>query len=222
MYLLAFDTSLNKTYIALGCDGQIVNSQVVESKDGIYHSEFLTEKIKEILDDNSLKITDIGAVITNVGPGSFTGIRTCNTVARMLGQQLDVDVVGVSSLEILSSLNDSEKESLCLMDARKHKAYAAVYSGSVEILQPSALEIDEAIKKASDNKYFVIADTKISAILKENGIESLNYEETNYDLGRNLLKLGYEHLKRGGNFNFALLKPLYIQPPSITMPKSKN
>lgn len=222
MYLLAFDTSLNKTYIALGCDGQIVNSQVVESKDGIYHSEFLTEKIKEILSDNSLKITDIGAVITNVGPGSFTGIRTCNTVARMLGQQLDVDVVGVSSLEILSSLNDSEKESLCLMDARKHKAYAAIYSGAVEILQPSALEIDEAIKIASDNKYFVIADTKISAILKENGIESLNYEETNYDLGRNLLKLGYEHLKRGGNFNFALLKPLYIQPPSITMPKSKN
>lgn len=222
MYLLAFDTSLNKTYIALGCDGQIVNSQVVESKDGIYHSEFLTEKIKEILSDNSLKITDIGAVITNVGPGSFTGIRTCNTVARMLGQQLDVDVVGVSSLEILSSLNDSEKESLCLMDARKHKAYAAIYSGSVEILQPSALEIDEAIKVASDNKYFVIADTKISAILKENGIESLNYEETNYDLGHNLLKLGYEHLKRGGNFNFALLKPLYIQPPSITMPKSKN
>ena len=100
MYLLAFDTSLNKTYIALGCDGQIVNSQVVESKDGIYHSEFLTEKIKEILSDNSLKITDIGAVITNVGPGSFTGIRTCNTVARMLGQQLDVEVVGVSSLEI--------------------------------------------------------------------------------------------------------------------------
>lgn len=222
MYLLAFDTSLNKTYIALGCDGQIVNSQVVESKDGIYHSEFLTEKIKEILSDNSLKITDIGAVVTNVGPGSFTGIRTCNTVARMLGQQLDVDVVGVSSLEILSSLNDSEKESLCLMDARKHKAYAAIYSGAVEILPPSALEIDEAIKIASDNKYFVIADTKISAILKENGIESLNYEETNYDLGRNLLKLGYEHLKRGGNFNFALLKPLYIQPPSITMPKSKN
>ena len=108
------------------------------------------------------------------------------------------------------------------MDARKHKAYAAIYSGAVEILPPSALEIDEAIKIASDNKYFVIADTKISAILKENGIESLNYEETNYDLGRNLLKLGYEHLKRGGNFNFALLKPLYIQPPSITMPKSKN
>ena len=222
MYLLAFDTSLNKTYIALGCDGQIVNSQVVESKDGIYHSEFLTEKIKEILSDNSLKITDIGAVITNVGPGSFTGIRTCNTVARMLGQQLDVDVVGVSSLEILSSLNDSEKESLCLMDARKHKAYAAIYSGAVEILPPSALEIDEAIKIASDNKYFVIADTKISAILKENGIESLNYEETNYDLGRNLLKLGYEHLKRGGNFNFALLMTLYFQAPSITMPKSKN
>lgn len=222
MYLLAFDTSLNRTYISLGRDEQILDSQIVESKEGIYHSEFLTEKIKEILSDNSLKVADIDAVITNVGPGSFTGIRTCNTVARMLGQQLDIDVVGVSSLEILSSLNDSEKESLCLMDARKHKAYAAIYSRSEEILPPSALDIDDAIKKASDNKYFIVADTKISSILKEHGIEALNYEETNYDLGRNLLKLGYEHLKRGGNFNFALLKPLYIQPPSITMPKPKN
>ena len=72
MYLLAFDTSLNRTYISLGRDEQILGSQIVESKEGIYHSEFLTEKIKEILSDNSLKITDIGAVITNVGPGSFT------------------------------------------------------------------------------------------------------------------------------------------------------
>ena len=222
MYLLAFDTSLNKTYIALGSDDKVLSSKIVESQGGVYHSEFLIEKIKEILNDNSLKIKDIDAVITNIGPGSFTGIRTCNTVARMLGQQLDIDVVGISSLEMISSLNDSEKETICLMDARKHKAYLAVYSGSEEISSPSALELEDAIKEASDNKYFVIADTKISSILKENNIQSLNYEETNFDLGRNLLKLGYEHLKRGGNFNFALLKPLYIQPPSITMPKPKN
>ena len=222
MYLLAFDTSLNKTYIALGSDDKVLSSKIVESQGGVYHSEFLIEKIKEILNDNSLKIKDIDAVITNIGPGSFTGIRTCNTVARMLGQQLDIDVVGISSLEMISSLNDSEKETICLMDARKHKAYLAVYSGSEEISSPYALELEDAIKEASDNKYFVIADTKISSILKENNIQSLNYEETNFDLGRNLLKLGYEHLKRGGNFNFALLKPLYIQPPSITMPKPKN
>lgn len=222
MYLLAFDTSLNKTYIALGYDDKVLSSKVVESQGEIYHSEFLTEKIKEILNENSLTIKDIDAVVTNVGPGSFTGIRTCNTVARMLGQQLGIDIIGISSLEIISSLNNSDKETICLMDARKHKAYVAIYSDSKEIASPSALELEEAIKEASDNKYFVIADTKISTILQENNIQSLNYEETNLDLGRNLLKLGYEHLKRGGNFNFALLKPLYIQPPSITMPKPKN
>ena len=222
MYLLAFDTSLNKTYVTVGCDKQIFDSKIVESKDGIYHSEFLIEKIKEILTINTLKITDIDAIITNIGPGSFTGIRTCNTVARMLGQQLNINVVGITSFEILSSLNTSEKKALCIMDARKDKAYVAVYSDFEEILSPSVFEIDDVIKIASDNKYFVIADTKISGILQKNGIKTLNYEETNYDLGHNLLKLGYEHLNRGGNFNFALLKPLYIQPPSITMPKSKN
>ena len=155
MYLLAFDTSLNKTYIALGCDGQIVNSQVVESKDGIYHSEFLTEKIKEILSDNSLKITDIGAVITNVGPGSFTGIRTCNTVARMLGQQLDVDVVGVSSLEILSSLNDSEKEIYTQLKSKIESVAANGGSTKFE-LDVSSLNITWT---GGENGYKTVFDT---------------------------------------------------------------
>lgn len=222
MYLLAFDTSLTKTYVALSQNDKVLTSQIVESKDGVYHSEFLTEKISEILTQNSLELSQINAVITDIGPGSFTGIRTCNTVARMLAQQLDIDAIGVSSLELLASVSESSKPSLVLMDARKNKVYIASYSKEgKEILSPQAMMIEDALNLASKEDFNIIADSKITEILKQNRIDALNFEETDYDLGRNLLKLGYEHLERGGNFNFALLKPLYIQPPSITMPKSK-
>ena len=45
---------------------------------------------------------DIDMIATDIGPGSFTGIRACVTVARVLAQQLNIKAVGVSSLEILS------------------------------------------------------------------------------------------------------------------------
>ncbi len=47
---------------------------------------------------------DLDCISIDIGPGSFTGIRACTTVARMLAQQLDIKAVGVSSLEILSKI----------------------------------------------------------------------------------------------------------------------
>ena len=54
------------------------------------------------LKDAKLTPNDLECIVTDIGPGSFTGIRACVTVARMLAQQLNIKVVGVSSLEILS------------------------------------------------------------------------------------------------------------------------
>lgn len=55
---------------------------------------------------NDVKPQDVNLIAVNIGPGSFTGIRACVTVARVMAQQLDCKAVGVSSLEILSRLAD--------------------------------------------------------------------------------------------------------------------
>ena len=103
MKMLCFDTCLDKTYVTLVNGKEFIN-EVILSNDGNYHSAYLISTIVKLLKSQNLEPTDLDCIATDIGPGSFTGIRACTTVARMLGQQLGIRVVGVSSLEILSRI----------------------------------------------------------------------------------------------------------------------
>ena len=102
MKILAFDTCLDKTYITLNDGDKIIKSEVIFSDGENYHSAYLISTIVKVLKEAGLEPKDIDMIATDIGPGSFTGIRACVTVARVLAQQLNIKAVGVSSLEILS------------------------------------------------------------------------------------------------------------------------
>ena len=137
MKLLAFDTCLDKTYVTLYNGENFVN-KVILSNEKNYHSAYLISTIIEILKSESLEPKDLDYISTDIGPGSFTGIRACTTVARMLAQQLNIKLVGVSSLEILSRILDGND--LVALDARKNKAY--LFDG--EIL--GAVELEKVVE----------------------------------------------------------------------------
>lgn len=221
MKFLTFDTSLNKTYITLAEDEKILVSKIIESTDEKYHSALLIPTIVEILKSNNLTMQDIEAIGTNIGPGSFTGIRVCTTIARVFAQQLNGNLVGISSLQILSKINNTAKDSLVIMDARKNKAFCAVYSSEGDIIQePSSLEKEDILELAKQD-YFIIADEKIHEYLKSNDINSTNYETGDYQLGEFLAYFTYKSISNSAeDFHWAKVKPLYIQPPSISKPKA--
>ena len=84
MITLAFDTCLDKMYAVLKKDNTILASKIVENKDNKYHSAFLISTLQEILSANNIKPQDVNLIAVNIGPGSFTGIRACVTVANLL------------------------------------------------------------------------------------------------------------------------------------------
>lgn len=200
MKILVFDTCLDKMYVTLADDKNVISSEIVENSESKYHSAFLISTIKNILKKNNLKPVDISAIGTNIGPGSFTGIRACTTVARIMGQQLNIPAVGVSSLEILEKLAPSDQ--LVALDARKSSAYLR-YDGETK----GAVPIDEIKNIISKGQYNIITDNKL---LKDLGGKS--YQEKKYPLGEILAELVYEKLQNGQH-NWQELKPLYIQPP---------
>ena len=79
MKILTFDTSLDKTYVTLSDNEKILSDIIVENHNEKYHSAFLIPTIVSILKDNNLTMKDIDVIGTNIGPGSFTGIRACVT-----------------------------------------------------------------------------------------------------------------------------------------------
>ena len=90
------------------------------------------------------------------------------------------------------------------------------------MLKPQSLGLEDTIDIAKNDEYFIITDNKMHQLLAGLGIESINYQQENYDFGQNLAELTYKRLKQAndGEYNWYNCKPLYIQPPPITMPKA--
>lgn len=218
MNILTFDTSLNKTYVTLSSDKAVLSSVVVENHNEKYHSAFLIPTLVKILKEHNLTMQDIDAIGTNVGPGSFTGIRACVTVARVFAQQLEIPLVGVSSLEVLSYLNKDKNKTLILLDARKNQYYTAVYENGEEISAPKLTDFSDVLK-LNLSECFIISDASSNKFLKENGFDSLIYSEGIEDLGLCLNELVDKKLGKADvdEFLWGKLKPLYLQTPPVTV-----
>ncbi len=189
-------------YVTLAKDDEIISSKIVENQDNKYHSAFLVSTVKSILKDSALTPKDINGIGTNVGPGSFTGIRACTTVARIMAQQLNIPAVGISSLEILKEIAPAGKKPAVALDARKGCAYFYI-DGQIK----GAVDIENVKKMLHDNNYYVITDNKLSSLLG-----GISYQQNNYPLGDILAKLSYKKLQTG-KCDWKDVKPLYIQPP---------
>ena len=204
MKLLAFDTCLDKTYVTLYTDNEFTN-KVILSNDNNYHSAYLISTIVDILKSKGLTPSNLDYIATDIGPGSFTGIRACVTVARMLAQQLNIKAIGVSSLEILSRVLG--ENDLVALDARKNKAY--LYDK--EVLGAIDLEeVDNTIKGKR-----LITDNSLLERFKTLSPEAISYQQNDYPLGEILAKIAIEKIKNNENSDWRILKPLYIQPPPV-------
>ncbi len=219
MKTLVFDTCFNKSYIVLSENNEIINAEVINSTDSNYHSAFLIPQIRDLLKTNNILIKDLDAIGINIGPGSFTGIRAGITIARVMAQQANLKLVGVTSLEILSKLSANTENTVVALDARKNKVYFAQYKKGKEVTSPCLIEKEDLINKITDNAA-VITDSSIFEYLKENNINAINYEKSDYNLGLYLAEIVNKKLnKNNDDYNWAKVKPLYIQKPSITKPK---
>lgn len=205
MKILAFDTCLDKTYITLAEDDKVLRSETIVSDGQNYHSAYLISTIVKVLKELNLTPKDIDMIATDIGPGSFTGIRACTTVARVLAQQLDIKAVGVSSLEILSKILGGND--LVALDARKNKAY--IYDGDIK----GAIEleqVDELVKGRT-----LITDNSLLERFSQYTDKAVSYQVSDYPLGEILAKLAYEKAVNNEEIDWRKLKPLYIQPPPV-------
>ena len=204
MKLLAFDTCLDKTYVTFTNEIKFEN-KVILSNDKNYHSAYLISTIVEMLKKENVEPKDLDCIAIDIGPGSFTGIRACTTVARMLAQQLNIKAIGVSSLEILSRISGGND--LIALDARKNKAY--VYDS--EIL--GAVELEEVDKIVSNRK--LITDNSLYDRFSQHTQDIISYQQQEFQLGEILAKIALEKLEQGIDADWRKLKPLYIQPPPV-------
>ncbi len=100
------------------------------------HAERIFSAVAEALDAAATKRSDVGLVVTDIGPGSFTGVRVGVASAKGLALGLGVRLVGVGSLEAMASAAFATGAArpqdivAAVIDAKKQEFFLAAYDAS--------------------------------------------------------------------------------------------
>lgn len=126
MLVLALDTATPTLVVGVarwsaGQDIEVLAERAVPS--GNRHAELLTPAIRAVLADAALAMADLGAIVTGLGPGPYTGLRVGIVSAAALGDALGVPVTGVCTHDAIGS-----GERTVVTDARRKEIYWAAFA----------------------------------------------------------------------------------------------
>lgn len=202
MIILAVDTA-GPMCAACIYDGARDHTIASVSKDiGRGHAEHLPAVVSDVLKKAAFSFEQITHIAVTIGPGSFAGIRVGISYCRALALALDIPVTGVSSLQAMAFgvSSETDKDTLCMLDARRGEVYlsAASPSGTV-LIAPKAVSYEDALKVVSSKKYAICGNGIFPVKdLTEDGLSALEFMHTNaYPEIEIVAKLALNQLKDG-------------------------
>ncbi len=149
--VLAFDTALN------GCAVCVYHAEGAEIR--LFETEReqaarLVPLIQEAMESCGVSFSDLGLIVTSIGPGSFTGLRISLSTARAFGLSLGIPVHGLNSMAVMAascSIEGDKADKLVLLETKRSDYYAQLYSPMGEPLNgPACLTFDSAFALYND------------------------------------------------------------------------
>ena len=229
MILLALDTATPVTAVALLEDDKVLGQAFQPAKN---HSVTLLPAIDRLLTDRSISRALLGAVAAGVGPGSFTGVRVGLTLAKSLAFALDIDLVGVSTLQALAyNGRGGEADWICpCLDALKKEIYGARYrmDGTREEAEAAHDPREWAEHLAKAGGRCLLLGTGISRyrdvfveVLGERAVIPAE-EELHQINAAKVGLLGLERLRRGEQDDPRTLEPTYCRLSEAELARLKK
>ena len=160
----------------------------------------ISVSIFSILDTmfKELNITpqDIKKIFIANGPGSFTGTRIGVTIAKVYGYSLNVDLIPVSTLEVL--VGGVNKDYIVpVIDARRGFVYAGIYDKDLnKIVDDRYISLDKLKEELEGKDYVFVSYDDIAGSIKPkiNLIKVINKHEK--DIPVNAHGLNPNYLKK--------------------------
>jgi tRNA threonylcarbamoyladenosine biosynthesis protein TsaB len=151
--LLLDHASAAASVAVVDCEGKVLASSL-ELRPQM-QAERLALMVQECLKNAGLRPSQLGAIVCQRGPGSYTGLRIGAALAQGIALPWNIPMLGVSTLEAMawgwwhqdSSMHYSYSKVISMMDARRMEVFCGVYgwrNEALEILSPgSALVLDK-------------------------------------------------------------------------------
>ena len=145
MIVLALDTALTATSVALVDDDQVLSDVVEPMERG--HQERLASVVRDTMRAAALGFSAIDRIGVTVGPGSFTGLRVGLAFAKGLALALERPCVGVGTLEALAASIQAAGLVVAVIDARRGGVYLQLFADGRALSAPEALTQEAAVAR---------------------------------------------------------------------------
>jgi len=160
-------------------------------------SEHMLPELEKLFLKGNLDKKSIEKVYVSIGPGSYTGVRIALTIAKTIAVALNAEVYPVSSLQILQ---EKDKKSICLMDARSGRSFFAVYENEKAIIEDQIMSNKEIKAYISSHP-----DYSVCGYAKQLGID-VDCKHNNIIENMHRLRDSYSKID-----NALALKPIYMK-----------
>jgi len=211
---LVVDTSSATSTLALGEPGSPEATRALPQRQT---SESLLPTIDELLDEVGVPFSDLSGLVAIHGPGSFTGLRIGLATLYGLHQATGVAATTVSTLEALGGLSDvCDEVALSVVDALRGEWFAQTFHEGravAPLAAPQILHFD-ALKAMEIGTW--IGFSEPPSWSEGSASEFLAPANLAAEL---LTRFDPERATWDPS---ALLHPLYLRAPAVTLPKAKG
>lgn len=212
MRILAIETSTEYCSVALWQGGTI---SARSEKVGQKHSEVLMAMVDAVLQDAGIRIREVEGIAFGKGPGSFTGVRIACGVAQGLAFGVDVNVVGVCTLQALAEASGKDKV-IAALDARMGEIYLAAYAKEADVwrtvLEPCLCKAEDAPALAGDGWFGCGSGFAVSEVLQQRYAAQLDGVDAQaVPQAEAVVRLAAVEFAQGNAVDAALALPLYLR-----------
>lgn len=221
MRLLAIETATSASSVALGESADLRSLTVQVDKRG--HVGFVTEAIDFCFGQAGWEAADIDAVVVDVGPGLFTGIRAGIAAAQGVAAAVGVPILSASSLDALAfRAATGHRRIWSVVDARRGEFAVAPYQpvpggvvrdGAADLMRPDEFR---AVLDSDSQDALVVGDWQALPSGWSRGLHRVKTGRPRFPSADVLLEIAVREANKAGA-EASDVTPKYMRQPDAAI-----
>ena len=236
--ILNLETATTNCSVSLAKNGKLIAIKEHDTPN-YSHSEQLHLFVQDVVEEAGVALSDIDAVATSKGPGSYTGLRIGVSAAKGLCFSLDIPLISVATLKsmahqalkrlegrTINKVTDrARKESgmflIPVLDARRMEVYSAVFDmqgAQIRETMAEIIDVDAFHEYTREGKTIVVGNgaKKCETLLQH---PNFSFETDVVPSAREMAALSYQKFGSNDFEDVAYFEPYYLKDFILTTKK---
>ncbi len=222
MNILAIETATPASSVALGTDSALLAMSLQVDRRG--HVGFLVKAMDYCFQQVGWSPGELDAVVVDVGPGLFTGIRAGLATAQGVAAATGAQLLGLSSLDALAFRASTGRRIIWpVVDVRRGEVATAPYrpvpggvikDGVPEVVSPKGLT---GLLDSTADDTLVVGDHQALPDGTLRGMHRVKVGRPRWPSADVLLELALARMAKGDLPAPDDIRPLYLREPDVTI-----